>query len=295
MSSSTISCCDFAGSYELSRLPEIKKLEQAALGCDYGGTSWTTRQQVDAIMDSLQLDSTNRLLDIGSGAGWPGLLLGKLSSCNVTLLDIPLNALLQAAERAADDGMTSRTNIVSGSGTSLPFSDRSFDRISHSDVLCCWPEKIELLQESRRVVHDNSRMHFSVILPAKGLTDSEYEKVLATGPPFIGVDGDYAQMLQAAGWQVEERQDVSAEYKDSLQRLVDGIHDNEKELLALLGADDLLAKREHREDQIELIARGHMRREAYVATAMCLPTAITVCVVSVKNRSIRSGSSSTRR
>jgi hypothetical protein len=69
MSSSSTSCCDFAGSYDLSRLPEIKKLEQAALGCDYGGTSWTTRQQVDAILESLQLDSTKRLLDIGSGAG----------------------------------------------------------------------------------------------------------------------------------------------------------------------------------------------------------------------------------
>lgn len=268
MSTSPDSCCDFAGSYELSRLPEIKKLEQVALGCDYGGTSWTTRQQAEGILESLQLASTNQLLDIGSGAGWPGLLLGKLSSCDVTLLDIPLNALLQAAERAAEDGMTSRTSIVSGSGTSLPFSDQSFDRISHSDVLCCLPEKIELLQESRRVARSNARMHFSVILPAKGLTDSEYQEVLATGPPFIGVDGSYAQMLQDAGWQVEECQDVTAEYKDSLQRLVDGLHDNEKELCDLLGADDLRAKREHREDQIKLIARGQLRREVYVATAI---------------------------
>ncbi len=267
MSSSSTSCCDFAGSYDLSRLPEIKKLEQAALGCDYGGTSWTTRQQVDAILESLQLGTSGRLLDIGSGAGWPGLLLGRLSGCNVTLLDIPLNALLQAAERAADDGMSDRVRIVSGSGTSLPFDDQSFDRISHSDVLCCLPEKLELLQESRRVVSENSRMHFSVILPAEGLPQSERETVLATGPPFVGVDGSYPELLHASGWRVESCQDVSTEYQNSLQRLVDGIHANEDELADLLGADELRAKREHREDQIALIERGSMRRDAYLAIA----------------------------
>ena len=267
MSSASNSCCDFAGSYDLSRLPEIKKLEQMALGCDYGGTSWTTRSQVDEILDSLQLDSNSQLFDIGSGAGWPGLLLGKRSNCDVTLLDIPLNALTQAAERAAHDGMTEKVHIVSGSGTSLPFDDQSFDRISHSDVLCCLPEKLELLQESRRVARDNARMHFSVILPADGISRSEYEKVLATGPPFIGVDGSYSGLLQNAGWQVADYQDVTAEYKNSLQRLVDGIVENEKELLDLLGADDLNAKREHREDQIALIASGLMQREAYVTIA----------------------------
>jgi SAM-dependent methyltransferase len=267
MSKSPESCCDFAGSYELSRLPEIKKLEQAALGCDYGGTSWTTRQQAEGILESLQLASTNRLLDIGAGAGWPGLLLGKLSSCDVTLLDIPLNALAQAAERAVDDGTTDRVSIVSASGTALPFDDQTFDRISHSDVLCCLPEKLELLQESRRVAGDKARMHFSVILPAEGLPQPEHEKVLETGPPFIGVEGNYSELLRSAGWQVLDCQDVTAEYRNSLQRLVDGIHENEKELADLLGANELIAKREHREDQIALIANGSMRREAFVAIA----------------------------
>jgi SAM-dependent methyltransferase len=266
MSRPTTNCCDFAGSYDLSRLPEIKKLEQAALGCDYGGTSWTTQRQVEQIVELLALDRDSRLLDIGAGAGWPGLLLCKLSGCDVTLLDIPLNALEQAASRAADDGMTEQVSIVSGSGTSLPFDDCSFDRISHSDVLCCLPEKLELLQESRRVARDDARTHFSVILPAENLAAAELKEVLETGPPFVGVDGSYTDLLSDAGWQVIDCQDVTAEYEDSLQRLVDGIRSNEKELIGLLGEEDLVARREHREDQIALIKRGLMRREAYVAT-----------------------------
>lgn len=267
MTCSPTSCCDFAGSYDLSRLPEIKRLEQLALGCDYGGTSWTTRAQVDEIVESLQLGSGCQLLDIGAGAGWPGLLLGKLSNCNVTLLDIPLNALSQAAERALSDGMQARVSIVSGSGTSLPFDDSSFDRVSHSDVLCCLPEKLELLREARRVARNSARMHFSVILPAEDLSLERRQEVLETGPPFIGLDGNYSDMLQDSGWKVFGCRDVTVEYRDSLQRLVDGTREHEKELLELLGEKELLSKRAHREDQIQLIDSGCMRREAYVAIA----------------------------
>ena len=127
MSAHNENCCDFAGNYDLSKLPEIKKLEQSALGCDYGGTSWTTRLQVDAIVTSLELDSESSLLDIGSGSGWPGLLLAKLSKCTATLLDIPLNALQQAADRAAKDQITDRVQIVSGSGTLLPLKPVTTD------------------------------------------------------------------------------------------------------------------------------------------------------------------------
>ena len=268
MTSVSENCCDFAGNYDLSKLPEIKKLEQSALGCDYGGTSWTTRLQVDGIVESLGLASSSRLLDIGSGSGWPGLLLGKLSACDVTLLDIPLNALRQAAMRAAEDQMTDTVNIVSGSGTCLPFSDQSFDRISHSDVLCCLSEKLQLLTESRRVAKVDARTHFSVILPAEGLMTSELNEVLETGPPFVGVDGNYTDMLLESGWRIAECTDVTVEYKNSLQRLVDGIQTNREELTILLGAEDLNSKREHREDQIALIERGLMRREVYVATAV---------------------------
>jgi ubiquinone/menaquinone biosynthesis C-methylase UbiE len=259
-------CCDFAGNYELSGLPAIKKLEQSALGCDYGGTSWTTRAQVDQIVETLSLRSTSHLLDVGAGSGWPGLLLGKLAECDVTLLDIPLNALMQAAERAATDHMSEQVRVVAGSGTALPFTSAEFDRISHSDVLCCLPEKLELLQECRRVATEDALMHFSVILPTPGISQAEHTEVLETGPPFVGVDGNYTELLRESGWSSLTRLDVTAEYKASLQRLVDGLRANTAELTRVLGKDDLRATRQHREDQIGLIERGLMQREAFVAT-----------------------------
>lgn len=87
--------CDFAVSYELSRLPALRELERNVLGCDYGGTSWTTRAQADHIAESLDLR--------------PG----------VQLLDIPLNALKQAAERAVDNRISKQIRVVAGSGNAV--------------------------------------------------------------------------------------------------------------------------------------------------------------------------------
>ena len=92
--------CDFAGSYERSSLPAVKALERDVLGSDYGGTSWTTRDQVAEILRFLQLDAGKSLLEIGCGAGWPGLLVCSETNCDATLLDLPMVALHQAAERA---------------------------------------------------------------------------------------------------------------------------------------------------------------------------------------------------
>ena len=88
--------CDFAVTYERSRLPAVRELERNVLGCDYGGTSWTTRAQADHIAESLELRPGMQLLEVGAGSGWPGLLLGSMTGCNVTLLDMPLNALNKA-------------------------------------------------------------------------------------------------------------------------------------------------------------------------------------------------------
>ncbi len=130
------------------------------------------------------------------------------------------------------------------------------------------PDKFEFIKESRRVARPGARTHFSVILPAENLAPPDHKEVLDTGPPFIGVDGNYSDMLRESGWDLTECQDVTADYKDSLQRLVDGIIEHEEELSELLGPDDVLSKRIHREDQISLITRGLMRREAFAATAV---------------------------
>ena len=259
--------CDFAGSYERSRLPAVRELERNVLGCDYGGTSWTTRAQADHIAESLTLRPGVQLLEIGAGSGWPGLFLGSLTGCDVTLLDIPLNALKQAVERAVEDQISEQIRVVVGSGAALPFESASFDRLSHSDVLCCLPEKLDMLRECHRVATSDARMHFSVIRPAPKLSSSDYQEALDVGPPCIDTPDGYEPLLRESAWRILECIDVSAEYLKSLQKLVDGMRSNPIALQEAFGADELVSQRQHREDQIALIERGILQRKVFVTSA----------------------------
>ena len=262
--------CDFAVTYERSRLPAVRELERNVLGCDYGGTSWTTRAQADHIAESLELQPGMQLLEVGAGSGWPGLLLGSMTGCNVTLLDIPLNALTQALERAAEDKISEQVRAVAASGTALPFEDASFDRLSHSDVLCCLQEKLEMLRECRRVATEGARMHFSVILPAPNISPSEYQEALDVGPPFVDAPVGYEPLLQESGWHILDRIDVSSEYRQTLQKLVDSMTSNTAELQAAFG-DEFVNQRQRRENQVALIERGILQREVFVTSANQIP------------------------
>ena len=259
--------CDFQTDYECSALPAVKALERDVLGCDYGGTSWTTSDQAAHIMSSLALDSRSSLLEVGCGSGWPGLYLSTTTGCDVTMLDMPLIALEQAAERAASDDIVEQVSLVNGSGTALPFADASFNSLSHSDVLCCLPEKLEMFHECRRVATRDARMHFSAIKPAPDLSPADHRRAVETGPPFVDVPEGYRHLLRESGWSLVDRIDVTEEYGNSLQKLVSGLKQNTPALQEAFGADELRETWQHREDQLNLARANTLQRIVYVVSA----------------------------
>jgi len=73
-------------------------------------------------------------LDVGSGAGWPGIYLAAVTGARVVLSDIPWEGLRVAARRLTGDGVAG--HVVAASAGVLPFRDESFDAATSSDVLC---------------------------------------------------------------------------------------------------------------------------------------------------------------
>jgi len=259
-------CLAFAESYEISNLPAMRAIERSVLGCDYGGTSWTTSEQAGQMIDRLKLAPGVHLLDIGAGSGWPGLMLADTSGCDVTLVDLPLNALKKAQVRAQNDGIDARVSFTAASGAALPFRKSSFDVISHSDVLCCLPEKREMLDECRRVAKDGAGMLFSVIAVAQNLSKNDHRLAVAAGPPFVDAPADYAKMLSESDWQLTERFDVTAEHKKSLSALINGFAESEA-LAEVLGANIVRDAIAHRQEQIAATDTGWLVREIFFASA----------------------------
>lgn len=91
----------FEGVYERTRAPIMRAIERQVCGCDYGGNSWTSKDQADALIRLLELGPDSDLIDLGAGTGWPGIYIAKTCGCSVTLVDLP-EIGLQIALRRAD-------------------------------------------------------------------------------------------------------------------------------------------------------------------------------------------------
>jgi ubiquinone/menaquinone biosynthesis C-methylase UbiE len=258
--------CDFARSYELGRSPVVRELERSVLGCDYGGTSWTTRHEAVRVAEMLELRPQKQLLDLGAGSGWPGLYLAQATGCDVVLVDVPLAGLRVAMDRAAMDGLHAQCRGVTADGAKLPFRNAAFDAISHSDVLCCMPAKLSLLRECRRVARDGARMVFSVIAVTPDLSDAERRIALDGGPVFVEAPNDYAVLLDQSGWQMLERIDLTAEFARCVRALVEGTKARADALTAALGREEFAERLERRQTTLTATDRGLLRREIFVAT-----------------------------
>jgi SAM-dependent methyltransferase len=260
--------CHFEYQHERHTHPAIRALERDVLGCDFGGTSWTTKAQADQIPAALGLNTDSKLLEIGAGTGWPGLYMARLTGCQVTLLDIPVNALRHALQRAVDEDLADHTRAVAASGEALPFADKSFQAIGHSDVLCCLPRKLSMLKECRRVVPTGAKMMFYVIAPSRGLSSREHDEACEAGPPFVSVAADYVDMLALSGWTILQKADLTIEYLGTLRRMVNGLEKQISVLKPAFGPDEFNFQLRLRKRQIAAIENGLLEREMYLVQAI---------------------------
>lgn len=256
----------FGEEYRFAQAQIMLEIERNVCGCDYGATSWTTRQEAQEAAELLMLGPGKRLLEVGAGSGWPGLYLANTTGCDVILADLPLEGLKIAATRAAADRPTGTCWITVANGAALPFMNTVVDAVFHSDVLCCLTEKLTVLTECRRVLRAGGKMVFTVISIPQGLSSADYRQAVACGPPFIETTIDYPTMLEQTGWSMARHIDLTAEYETSVRQLLRQEKVHAQELQGLLGDTEYAERLARRRRALRAIEQGLLQREMYSVT-----------------------------
>lgn len=242
----------------------MRAIEREVCGCDYGGNSWTPREHADELTRKLGLEVSTQLVDLGAGSGWPGLYMATTSGCHVSLVDLPEIGLRLARQRAFDDGLTDRVSTLVADAADLPFANASFDAISHSDLLCCLVRKQAVLAECRRIVRSEGVMAFTVISIASGLSASERARALANGPDFIEIEQGYELLVHHSGWTVDERINLTEEYRSSCERQLEADRARQDALAELLGTREAKERTEGWLNKRDAICDGLFTREMFV-------------------------------
>lgn len=253
----------FEDAYARSVSPVMQAIERKVCGCDYGGNSWTTQDQVDEMIGLLELGPRTRLAELGAGSGWPGLYMAKASDCTVALVDLPEIGLRIAAERAEKDGIAHRITTVVADAGNLPFPDNSFDAISHNDLLCCLERKAAVLSECSRILRDG-RMVFTVISILPGLDRYTHARAVTNAPDFVETETGYATLLRRTGWIIERRDDLTSAYQESCARQLAADTEHRAMLSDLIGAAAVEERLASWSEKLRAICDGLLLRELFL-------------------------------
>jgi len=126
----------FSERYGVPSTATLVDIERRVLGEAWGVNGYTTVGQADAIGRALRLDEGTRLLDVGTGRGYPSLYLAAKTGCSVVGTDLPLEALAAATRRATLEDVAARAAFVNAGGAAQPFRDGALDAVVLTDVLC---------------------------------------------------------------------------------------------------------------------------------------------------------------
>jgi SAM-dependent methyltransferase len=138
-------------------------IRREAFGEDIGQNSWLTADELWRSCRWLGLDSSTRLLEIGSGCGGPALSLAAGTGCPVTGVDIHEAGVAAANAAARERRLAERVRFVRADARErLPFDNESFDALICIDTLDHVYERAGVLREWHRLVVSGGQVLFTV-------------------------------------------------------------------------------------------------------------------------------------
>jgi cyclopropane fatty-acyl-phospholipid synthase-like methyltransferase len=245
--------------------PVAREVELLTLGGDFGANSYATLAEVNELARILGLGPGQRLLDVGSGQGWPGLYLARQTGCTVLLTDVPHEGLATAARRATREGLTSRASTVVARGQMLPLRPASFDAVIHTDVLCCLGPKLAMLRATFRALVPGGHTAFTGIFPTPGLTTADTRRAIEAGPPNCGLRTSYPSLLGSAGFVEIEEHDLTAAYSATLIRKQEVAEQFADGMIQMLGHQEYDEMQAERKLAVAASQDGLLRRALFVA------------------------------
>ena len=151
-----------------------------------------------------RVDSTKRVLDVGSGIGGTSRCLAREFGCRVTGIDLTAEYCNAAAMLSERIGLAGLVDYRQGDATNLPFPDASFDIVWTEHVAMNIPDKPRLYKEMHRVLKPGGTLAiYDILAGPSGPVIFPVPWARRPAASFLVTPEELRSLLDEAGFDIE--------------------------------------------------------------------------------------------
>lgn len=248
----------YSAHYEKFAADVHTRVRRDAFGEDVGQNSWLTADELDRFAAWLQLDGSRHLLDVACGSGGPTLYLARTTGCEVTGVELYVEAVETANRGAAEAGLASRARFFQADATRpLPLGSGSFQAILCIDAVNHLSDRRAVLVDWARLLAVGGRVGFTDPLVVTGTLGSDEMAVrTSVGFGLFVPPGENERLLAQAGLTVLAVDDTT----DSAARIAQRRYDARARHAPALRESEGTEAFEGRQRFFEMVARLNRER-----------------------------------
>jgi cyclopropane fatty-acyl-phospholipid synthase-like methyltransferase len=247
--------------------PLMRELRSEAYGEDIGQHSWVSAEELRGDAKRLRLDTTSRLLDLGSGPCGPLTFLIAHTGCVGLGLDSSGAAIAVGHARALAMGVEARFSArVADLNDPLPEDLGRFDGVLAIDIVLHLQDRAAFLASVARVLRAEAKLLFTdagVITGA--ISNDEVRARSVHGYTQFVPRGWNEEVLSRAGFRLLEREDRTVSVVRNAQGRLKALAHHREELERLLGLASFAKQVEYVSMVEELASRRALSRFMYLA------------------------------
>jgi tocopherol O-methyltransferase len=176
------------------------------------------------IVDSLAIDSTDKVLDAGCGVGGTCIYIAETTGSQVEGITVSDVQLKIAKKRASKSPASNLLNFSKQDFTQTNFKDNSFSKLFGIESICYAHKKIDFLKEAHRIMVPGGKIVIVDLFLTKEDLNAQEMKIYKNtiegcAVPNLSTKADFQRSLEQAGFNSIQFHDMTSYIKRSSHKL----------------------------------------------------------------------------